>query len=599
MTSLQPHAAATGTTTSVDDTITAEVIRRALVVAVEEASIVVVRSSHSTFIQEGADAASALLDRDARLVAQSTSTSLMHSASLRCSLPAVLADHPPDDMRPGDVYALNDPFRGGIHANDILVFRPIFVDDRVAYFGGTVIHVADVGGSSAGGLAALATDTFAEGVLLPPVALYRAGVRQEDTWRILARNSRVPDKVVGDLHALVAGVAVVARRVEELVTRYGGAELGRFVDGFIDYAERRMRDGLAALPDGVYDGRFSIAVDGLDASRQYEVKVSLTVAGGSVDVDFTGTSPQSAGAINSSISQSLSGIVYAVRCFVDPDIPMNEGSFTPITVHLPEGSLVNPRPPAACGGRIVAVCAAVESILAALSQARPSHAVAPSALIHVYTLSGTGAGGAWVNLLYEFGGIGGRTGSDGPDATGAYFLGGRSVIPQLEPLEAQYPFVVAHSRLVPDSGGPGRWRGGLGVEVCIELTAPAVLTVRGDRMEDPPPGAMGGRAGRGGWFAIERAGGADERLAPKQQGITLQAGDRFVMRTSGGGGLGDPLEREPALVAADVIEGRLTVDGARDDYGVILDESLAVDETATSRARGVLRPSGGEREVQR
>jgi N-methylhydantoinase B len=568
-------------TSSVDDMITAEVIRRALVVAVEEASVVVVRSSHSTFIQEGADAAGALLDRDARLVAQSTSTSLMHAASLRCSLPAVLEDWPPNSMRPGDVYALNDPFRGGIHANDILVFRPIFVDGRVEYFAGTVIHVADVGGSAAGGLAALATDTFAEGVLLPPVALYRGGVRQEDVWRILARNSRVPDKVIGDIHALVAGVTVVAKRVDELVDRYGGSELARFVDGFIDYAERRMREGLAALPDGRYTGRFSIAVDGLDPSRHYEVTAAVTLDGGSVDVDFAGTSPQSAGAINSSFSQSLSGSVYAVRCFVDRDIPMNEGCFAPITLHLPEGSLVNPRPPAACGGRIVAVCAAVEAILSALSQARPSHAVAPSALIHVYTLSGSG----WVNLLYEFGGIGGRTGSDGPDATGAYFLGGRSVIPQLEPLEAQYPFVAVHSRLVPDSGGPGRWRGGLGVEVCLELTAPAQLTVRGDRMEDPPPGAMGGRAGRGGWFAIERTDGSTEQLPTKQQGITLQPGDRFIMRTSGGGGLGDPFEREPALVATDVGDGKVTIGGARDDYGVVLDEALAVDVGATGRHR--------------
>jgi len=555
---------------SVDDTITAEVIRRALVVAVEEASIVVVRSSHSTFIQEGADAAGALLDRDARLVAQSMSTSLMHSASLRCSLPAVLADCPVDEMEPGDVFALNDPFRGGIHANDILVFRPIFVDGRVGYFAGTVIHVADLGGSAAGGLAALATDVFSEGVLLPPVALYRGGVRQEDVWRILARNSRVPDKVVGDIHALVAGVTVVAKRIEELVERYGGAELRRFVDGFIDYAERRMREGLAALPDGVYTGRYSIAVDGLDPSRRYEVIAKLTLRGGTVDVDFAGTSPQSAGAINSSVSQSLSGIVYAVRCFVDPDIPMNEGPFASVTVHLPEGSLLNPRPPAACGGRIVAVCAAVEAILSALSQARPSHAVAPSALIHVYTLTGAddGRGGRWVNLLYEFGGIGGRTGSDGPDATGAFFLGGRSVIPQLEPLEAQYPFVVRHARLVPDSGGPGRWRGGLGVEVCLELTAPAQLTVRGDRMEDPPLGSMGGAPGRGGWFAIERADGRTERLPTKQQGITVGPGDRFIMRTSGGGGLGDPFERDPDLVAADVAEGRVTVQGARDDYGV-------------------------------
>jgi N-methylhydantoinase B len=571
---------------SVDDTITAEVIRNALLVAVEESSIVVVRSSHSTWIQEGADAASALLDREGRLIAQSTSTSLMHAASLRCSLPAVLADQPADAMRPGDIYALNDPYRGGIHANDILVFRPIFVADRVAYFAGTVIHVADVGGSSAGGLAALATDTFAEGLLLPPIALHREGVPQRDVWRILERNSRVPDKVVGDVQALIAGVTVVSRRVDELVERYGGPELARFVEGYLDYAERRMREDLSTLPSGVHVGRYSIDTDGVDPARTFVVEVALTITGGAVDVNFSGTSRQSAGAINASFSQSLSGIIYAIRCFVDPGIPMNEGCFRPVTVHLPEGSLVNPLPPAACGGRVVTVAAAVEAILAALSEARPSHAVAPSGLIHVYTLSGTDAAGRpWVSLLYEFGGIGARSGSDGPDATGCFFLGGRSVIPQLEPLEAQYPFRAVHSRLVADSGGPGRWRGGLGVELCLEVTAPATLTVRGDRMVDPPPGALGGRAGRGGWFEVERVGGDTERLATKQQGVMLRPGDRFVLRTSGGGGLGDPFERDPDLVAADVVDGRVTLAGALRDYGVVLDGALGVNIAATNGER--------------
>jgi N-methylhydantoinase B len=183
---------------------------------------------------------------------------------------------------------------------------------------------------------------------------------------------------------------------------------------------------------------------------------------------------------------------------------MNEGCFSSIRTVLPEGSLVNPRPPAACGGRVVTVAAAVEAILAAMAQARPDHAVAASALIHVYTLSGTQPDGEpWLTLGYEFGGIGARTGSDGPDATGAYFLGGRSVIPQIEPLEAQLPFIAERWALVPDSGGPGRWRGGLAVELALRMLAPAELTVRGDRIGLPPPGRDGGWSGRPGFFAVE------------------------------------------------------------------------------------------------
>lgn len=553
----------------VDDAITTEVIRRALLVAVEEASIVVVRSSHSTFIQEGADACSALLDARGQLVAQSTATSLMHAASLRCSLPSLIADHPLATMRPGDVFALNDPYRGGIHANDILVFRPLFAEGRVAWFAGTLIHVADVGGVSVGGVAALATDTFVEGLLLPPVRLYAEGQPVDDVLGILARNSRVPDTVLGDVHALVAGVNVVARRVDELVDRQGADDLERFVADHLDHTERMTREKLRRLPAGTYHGSFTVDSDGV-SDRVFDVHASVTLSGDAdVVVDLAGTSPQSGGAINSSYSQTLSGVVFAVRCFLDPSIPMNEGCFRPLDVRLPGGTLVNPDPPAACGGRVVTVAAAVEAILQALSACRPDRAVAPSGLIHVYTLTGVDDRGArWLSLFYEFGGIGARTGSDGPDATGAFFLGGRSVIPQIEPLETQYPILVRASRLVPDSGGPGRWRGGLGVEAELELLRDARVTVRGDRMLLAPPGVAGGRPGRAGSYAVRRVDGTVEELAPKQADVALHAGDVFVVRTSGGGGLGPPAERDPALVRADVRAGKVSAGGAARDYGV-------------------------------
>lgn len=572
--------------TALDEAITAEVMRNALAVAVEEASLVVVRSAHSTFIQEGADACAALLDARGRLVAQSSATSLMHAASLRCSLPSLLDDVRSADMEPGDVYALNDPYRGGIHANDILVFRPVFAGGRVAFFAGTLIHVADVGGVAAGGLAALATDTFGEGLLLPPVRLYRAGEPVRDIVRIIERNSRVPEKVRGDVDALVAGVNVIGQRVDELLTRHGVDELERFVDTTIEQTERRMRAELADLPAGTYRGSFTIDGDGVEPGRTFDVHVAVTCRDGAVEVDFAGTAGQARGPINSSVSQTLSGVVYAIRCFVDPSIPMNEGCFHPITTRLPAGTLVNPGPPAACGGRVVTVAAAVESILAALATARPDRATAASGLIHVYTLAGTRDGRGWLNLFYEFGGIGARAGSDGPDATGCFFLGGRSVIPQVEPLEAQYPLVIRAARLRPDSGGPGRWRGGLGVETIVEVLDDVVVTVRGDRMLLAPPGAQGGAPGLGGQFAVERRGGRVELLAAKQADVAVRAGERLVVRTSGGGGLGPPETRDPHAVAADVVAGSVTADRAAQDYAVVVDPSDGtVDVAATESLR--------------
>jgi N-methylhydantoinase B len=557
--------------TTVDDAITGEIVRNGLAVAAEEASIVVVRAGHSSHIQEGADACAALVDSEGQLVALSTATSLMHAASLRCSLPSLVEDFPLPTMAPGDVFALNDPYRGGIHANDILVFRPIFADGAVAFFAGTLIHVADVGGVSAAGLASLATDTFVEGLLLPPVRLARGGEPAHDVLRIIGRNSRTPDKVVGDVQALVAGVNIVARRVDELHERFGASEVMRLVRQDLDDSERRMRASLAELPPGRYEGAFTIDSDGIE-ERTFEVRVAVTLRDGAVDVDLAGTSPQARGAINSSISQTLSGIVYAIRCFADPTIPMNEGCFRPLSVHLPRGSLVNPEPPAACGGRLVTVAAATEAILQALAQAAPDRAVAASSLIQVYALSGSEPDGAtWLTLLYEFGGLGARAGADGPDATGAFFLGGRSVIPQVEPLEAQYPFVVRSARLLPDSGGPGTWRGGLGVETVIEMLADARLTVRGDRIGGfPPPGARGGSPGRPGSFSVERAGGRVEALSARQTDVHLAPGDRFVLRTSGGGGLGSAHERDRARVRDDVATGKITADGAARDYGLMV-----------------------------
>jgi len=552
---------------SVDELITTEVIRGALLVAAEEASVIVVRAAHSTFIQEGADACAAILDEHAQLVALSTATSLMHAASLRCSLPSLLEDIPLATMQPGDVYAMNDPYRGGIHANDICVFRPVFADGRVRFFGGTLIHVADVGGVSAGGLAALATDTFAEGLLLPPVRLSRAGAPADDVLRIIAGNSRTPDKAIGDVHALVAGANVIGRRLEELIERYGADELARFATEWIDATEQRMRSELRALPADTYHGSFTIEGDGQVPGKRYEVHASVTLDSDGVAIDFTGTSAQSGGAINASFSQTMSGVIFAVRCMVDPSIAMNEGCFRAVEAVLPRGTLVNPEPPAACGGRVITVTAAIEAVLAAFAAARPDREVAPSALIHVYSLNGIGDDGRpWVSLFYDFGGVGARRGVDGPDATGCYFLGGRSVIPQVEPLEAQYPFVVRRSRLVPDSGGAGTWRGGLGTEIVVELLRPAELTVRGDRIELPPPGVDGGHAGAPGTYAVERADGSVEVLPTKHVGVQLQPGDRFVMRTSGGGGVGPPEDRARELVQDDMRSGRVTRDGAARDY---------------------------------
>ncbi|MAG30250.1 MAG: 5-oxoprolinase [Deltaproteobacteria bacterium] len=557
-----------------DDPLEAEILRHALRIAAEEASIVVVKSAHSAMIVEGADACAGILDREARLITLSTATNLMHASSLRCSLPAILEDHAIDTMRPGDVFVTNDCFRGGIHSNDLLVFRPVFWDGRVEWFTGTLIHVADLGGSSAGGIVPSATDVFAEGLQLPPVRLYDAGEPVSDMHRLLALNSRTPGRVMGDLQALVAGVNVAAERMKALGLRFGVDRLKAGIDAYVAGAAERMRAALAELAKGRYRGSYTIDGDGLESDRQPVVRVEVRVGedeGGEILLDFRETDDQALGAINAGFSQALTGAIYAVRCFVDPSIPMNEGCFTPIEVLFRKGSLLDPHPPAACGGRVVAVTAVCEAVVEALSQAQPERATAASSVIHPYTLAAPSRLDPWLLLSYEYGGLGARHGSDGPSATGSFFLGGRNVVPQVEPLEATLPIRFERQRLLPDSGGAGRWRGGLGLETHVRVLTDAELAMRNERVLLPPCGRGGGKDGQAGEQGVIAADGDFRALPPKAANLRLAAGETFVMSTSGGGGLGDPRDRDRDCVLEDVAEGLVSAEAARAVYGVSVD----------------------------
>jgi N-methylhydantoinase B len=549
--------------------LTSQVLRHALVAAAEEASVVVVRTAYSTFIVEGADASAAILDRSGRLIAQSTATTLAHSASLYCSLPSVLSIYPHDAIRPGDIFALNDVYSGGIHANDVLIYEPVFAEDEVLFFTGALIHVSDLGGVAAGGMASTATQIWHEGLQLPPTRVGAGGELFVDFVRLLRANSRTPDDVVGDVRALVAGTTVARHRLQELIEEYGATGLREEITDSFDYAERRLRRAIGELPDGCYRASFAIDGDGMTEDREFQVTVAVTVSGEDVTLDFTGTDDQSPGAINSGVSQTISGVLFALRCFVDADIPFNAGALRPVHFVLPEGTLVNPRWPAACGGRFVTVYAAMDAVVAALSQARPELASAAPGMIAPFSLSAaTSEGGLWVHMAYDFGGGGARSGQDGVDATGPHFGIGRNTVPQVEPVESRCPIVVEAVELREDSGGAGRWRGGLGSRTTFLVLEDTEVTVRCDRHRYPPPGRSGGRPGGAGGYYRIHLDGERERLPDKATGIRVAAGERLVVETSGGGGLGAPDARDHGRVVQDVRDGRVSAVAAALEYGV-------------------------------
>jgi N-methylhydantoinase B len=475
---------------------------------------------------------------------------------------------------------MNDPYRGGIHSNDLLVLKPVFVGLVPAYFTGTLVHVADLGGASSGGLPANVTDFFGEGLLMPPVALYEAGKENEAVFKILSHNTRMPRNLMGDVRALVSGANVGAARLDDLIERFGADGLDEAVTAILRHSEELVANALARIPPGRYEGSFRIEDDGSGDGREYEVRVAVTAKGGSVEVDLDGTSAQARGIINAAYSQAMAAVLFGIRGCVGLDLPLDESNFGLVTMNLPYGSLVNPRPPAACNGRIVTATAIVEAIIAALSKADPELEMAASGIVHIYTLGGTdAAGGHWGYLGVEMGGSGATHGADGADGSSAAMFGGGRSTSDVEPLEARFPVIFERSGLLADSGGPGRWRGGVGTETVVRVLQDATVTVRTDRVRLAPPGLGDGRPGRTGGYSIRRRNGEVDHLPGKSMNVQLAEGDALVMRTTGGGGVGRATDRLPRSVGNDVRSGLVTRQGAEDDYGrSVPDEGTWPDE---------------------
>jgi N-methylhydantoinase B len=317
------------------------------------------------------------------------------------------------------------------------------------------------------------------------------------------------------------------------------------------------RQQLLQLAPGTYRGSYLIDNDGIDLERSHRIEVAVTIEADRAVIDFAGTSPQVAAAINCSISQTISGAIYGLRCFLDPTIPMNEGFLAPFDIQVPAGCLLNPIPPVPTGGRFVALYAVIDAIIRALSQAQPDHGVAASGILTPYTIAST-SDPHWAHMAYDFGGVGARHGKDGPNATGLHFGIGRNTIPQVEPVELRCPLIVERVELIPDSGGAGRWRGGAGSRTTFLVLEDAVVTMRCDRYRYPPPGIDGGAPGRSGGYYLVGVDGTWRRLPDKAANVACAAGERFVVETSGGGGVGDPAARPRSEVLADMAAGLVT-----------------------------------------
>jgi N-methylhydantoinase B len=564
-----------------------EVVKSAFETIADELAIIIMRTSCSSIVRDAIDYSTALCDATGRTLAQGATTPL-HLGSFHDAMRNLVATQA-DTVAPGDIFIFNDPYlAAGQHLPDIYIVRPIFIGGRIEGWATTVAHQNDIGGIVPGSNSIGSTEIFQEGLRLPLLKLVDAGRENTAIWDILAANVRVPDKVIGDVKAQVAACLVGEREFAKLFSRWEPARFRAACVEIHDYAERLTRAEIADIPDGVY--RFENHIDGLgDDPRPIPFRVALTVRADEITVDWTGTSPEVRAGINAPMPFTHAASYAAIRSVLSPDIPNAQGFTRPIRVIAPAGSIVNPRPPAACGARGITGFRMMDCVMGALAQALPGRVPADgSGGSTLPTIGGRQDGKPFIFVETIMGAWGGSPAQDGQDAV-AHLGANQSNVP-VETIEADYPLRVESYGFVADSGGPGRHRGGMAIERVFRLLADeATLTVRSDKRRFPPFGLAGGRPGSGS-LNVVNPGTASERVLPVliTEPVPLRRGDVFRHVLASGGGWGDPRSRDPELVLEDVRLGRVTPEGARRDYAVAIASGaggLSIDAAVTAALR--------------
>ena len=575
------------------DPITLEVLREAFMSTVREMRVTLVRTAYSSVLYEGEDFSCVLMDGDAQIVAMSKGQDHpLHIIPIAWSMKAVREKFG-DDIYPGDIFLHNDPYTGGTHLNDVAMIYPLFADGSLFVFPVVRAHWGDVGGMSAGSLSGGATEIFQEGVRIPPIRIVDRGRPNQAVLDVLFSNMRGPRERQGDFQAMIGTCKKAAERIEGLAARYGAACVRSAVALLMDRAEIRMRSAIGALPDGRY--RYEAHLEsGRERLEPLTVRAAVTVAGETITVDLTGTSPQTAGPTNVGPAMAPTGAFTIIKSFLDPGSDVNSGAFRPLTVITPPGTIVNANPPAPCGGMVEVKYCVEAAVMGALAPALGGRVTGDhkGGGNHCY-VGGPDPRTGETFIFYEYpaGGTGGFDGGDGNNAVRTWTESDMTTLQPIEAVEQLYPVRIERTALREDSGGAGRWRGGLGLirEVRIQAAA-SQLSVLAEKAVLPPFGVCGGGAGATNRFWVRRNGQPIQPspLPGKVGGFPMQPGDLLIMESSGGGGFGDPLDRDPALVATDLAEGYVTPAAAETSYGII-SRGATIDATASTARRAELR----------
>jgi N-methylhydantoinase B len=574
------------------DPITLEVLIEALIATVREMRATVCRTASSVAIYDAKDFSCGLFAPDSQVIAQSEDIG-SHVVPLPWSVRAAI-EKMGATLAPGDAILINDPYSGGTHLNDVTIIYPVFREGRLIFFPAVRAHWADVGGMVPGSMSGKATEIYQEGIRIPPLKILEGGRVNEAALDLLLANMRVPDERLGDFQAGLAACRVAEKRLTEICARYGVDTLLEAVRLDLDRAEARMRASIAALPDGTYyyedyletfmGGRFEPLL----------LPLALTVTGDRMIADFTGASPQVPFPVNSTAAVAAAGVFIAVKSVFDPRAPLNQGSFRPIEVIAPPGTIVNVQRPAPAGSHGEIRKRVIATMVGALAQMVPERIAGDLCRTSFHNLIGgwdARSGREWVHYEWSAGGNGGFAEHDGPSAMAPIDWGDLVTVQSTEVIETRMPLLVESSRLAVDSGGAGRSRGGLAMARALRVLAPATrYSLLADGAVVPAFGVLGGLAGVPVSAWIERQGAASNFDTPgKVAGHLIEPGSTLMVRSAGGGGYGDPLERDPERVALDVREGYVSAEAARLDYGVSIGADGRVDPASTQSLRERLR----------
>ena len=563
------------------DPVTLEILWRRLISIVDEADTTVSRTAFSSLLRDAHDYTCMFTDRKGRELAQGTFATPGQSGAMALGIKALVNKIPRETYKPGDVFITNDPWALAGHLNDVCVMSPIFYKDRIVAFTACVFHHSDIGGR----VSSDNHDVFEDGLFIPLVKLEDGGVLNQGVVDMIRWNVRTPDEVIGDIRSQIAANHVCAEKICQMLEEYDLPDLDDLADEIIGRTERSMREAIGKVPDGVY--RAEGIVEQMEGKEDVLIKIAVEVKGDGITVDLDGSSPQVDWGGNVVFNFTYAYVHMAMKSMFDPDIPNNDGCAVPITMQAPEGSVVNCRFPAAVAARMQIGHFITEIIYRAMAEALPDRVIAasggtPATMNVFYGRSNDNT--PWHCVIIRGGGMGASSRNDGYYD---YIFPANGANTPVEIFESDTPLIVEKRELLPDSGGAGRMKGGLGRTVVFRIPddeyapkPPVNLGIQSGRFRYPPEGLFQGKTGAKARFLVNGKDG-------NPYGLTrLNPGDVVVMEAAGGGGYGDPLERDPGLVEKDVLNGYVTVERAREDYGVVIDpESMTVDEASTRKLR--------------